>query len=60
MRKINGFYFWLSSKLPKKLIYFCAIRVVASATTGKYTNTIVSELTAMDAIKRYEMKFNID
>jgi len=48
------FMFWFVWKLPKKLVYFCAIRVVAYATTGKYSNIIVPELTAMDAIKRWE------
>ena len=46
--------FWFVWKLPKNLVYFCAIRVVAYATTGKYSNTIVPELTAMDAVKRWE------
>ena len=38
---------------PAKLKYFIAIDVVAYATCGKYGATNVSDLTAMDAIKRY-------
>jgi hypothetical protein len=45
---------WLVYKLPKRLVYWCAIRVMAHATTGQYSNQIVSELTAMDALKRWE------
>lgn len=41
-------------KLPRKLVMWCAIRVIANATTGKYSNQIVPELTAMDAIARWE------
>ena len=48
------FMFWFTWKLPKRLVYFCAIRVVSHATTGKYGNTVVPELTAMDAVKRWE------
>jgi len=45
---------WLSWKLPKRLIYFCAIRLMANATTGSYSDQIVPELKAMDALKRWE------
>ena len=41
---------WL---LPKRLVLWCAIRVVSHATTGQYSNQIVPELTAMDAIQRW-------
>ena len=50
--KLN-FWYWLVKKLPKKIIYFCFMHVMAYATTGKYSSTIVPELTGMDAIKRY-------
>ena len=40
--------------MPKWLVYFCSIRLVAYGTQGKYSNTIVPDLTAMDAIKRWE------
>lgn len=39
--------------LPKRLIYWCAIRLMANATQGKYSNQIVPDLTAMDALKRW-------
>jgi len=42
-------------KLPKSLIYWASIRLIAWATTGKYGNTIVPELTAMDALGRWEV-----
>jgi hypothetical protein len=50
-KMLEKFMFWLAWKMPKSLVYFCAIRVGAHATTGKYGNTIVPELTMMDAIK---------
>jgi hypothetical protein len=42
---------WL---LPAGVVYWCAIRVVAHATTGIYGGTVVPDLTAMDALKRWE------
>jgi len=41
---------WL---MPKWLVYFCSIRLMVNATTGKYSNTIVPEITAMDALGRW-------
>jgi len=48
------FMLWFVWKLPKSLIYWCMIRGIAYATSGKYGNTIVPELTAMDAIERFD------
>jgi hypothetical protein len=48
------FYLWFVWKLPKSIILWSTIRLVANATTGKYENTIVPELTAMEALKRWE------
>jgi hypothetical protein len=39
--------------LPKRLAYWCAIRVIAHATQGEYGHQIVPDLTAMDALKRW-------
>ncbi len=40
--------------VPKQLVYFCAVRLMAHATQGEYGSQIVSDLTAMDALKRWE------
>jgi hypothetical protein len=45
----------LSWLVPRGLVYWCGMRVIAEATTGPfYSHTIVPELTAMDAIKRFD------
>jgi len=41
-------------QVPKRLIYFAVIQLVSVVTTGKYLNTNVPELGAMEAIGRYE------
>jgi len=51
-RMVN-FWYWLVNMLPKRLVYFSFMHVIAHATTGKHGNTIVPELTAMEAIERY-------
>jgi hypothetical protein len=43
----------LAWMLPKKVVMWAFYRVMAHATTGKYGNTFVIELTGMDAIDRY-------
>jgi len=52
VREINFWYF-IVSLLPKKLIYFCTLHLIAYCTTDEYSSTIVPDLTAMDAVKRY-------
>ena len=42
--------------LPKSIIYRSTIRLGVNATTGKWSNQIVPELTFMDALKRWEGK----
>ena len=39
--------------MPRWLVYWCAVRLIAYATTGKYSDTVVPELTAMDALARW-------
>ena len=45
---------WVAWRLPKWLVYWAAMRLIAHATTGKYSTTVVLDLTAMDAMKRWE------
>ena len=48
------FMFWLAWQMPKSLVYFCGIRLGAYATTNQYADTVVPELTLIDALKRWE------
>ena len=45
---------WVAWRLPRKLVMWCYARVAAHATTGEYGNTIVPELTMMDAWSRWD------
>lgn len=47
---------WLVWKLPRKVVMWSYIRVGAHATTGKFSNTIVPEITMMEALKRWDEK----
>ncbi len=40
--------------LPRRLVYWCAVRVMTHATHGKYSNQVVPELTALEALERWE------
>lgn len=50
---MTKFYQWLVVRLPKRLIYFSTIQLIAEVTTGEYGNTDVARLGAMDAVKRF-------
>jgi hypothetical protein len=41
-------------RLPRWLVYWSAIRLMAHATTGRYSSQVVPDLTAMDALKRWD------
>lgn len=41
-------------KLPRRLVAWCAVRVGAAATTGKYSNQIVPDLRFTEALNRWE------
>lgn len=49
--KVAIFIAW---RMPKSLVMWCSIRLMANATQGKYSNQIVPDLLAMDALKRWE------
>lgn len=40
--------------LPKRVVYWCSIRLMAHATCGEHGSTIVPELRAMDALQRWK------
>lgn len=44
---------WIAYRLPREVVYWATLRLVAHATTGKYSEQIVPELTAMDALDRW-------
>jgi hypothetical protein len=52
-KKWENFLRWLSRKIPEKIVMFSYFNVLSVATTGKYGDTIVPDLTAMDAIQRW-------
>lgn len=54
MSRREKFWSWLAYRTPKPLVYWCGIRMVAHATTGQFSDQVVPELTAMDAVKRWE------
>lgn len=56
MKKI---YYLLIKIMPKKLQYLTAMNVIAYATTGEYSSTIIPELSAMDAVRRFERDHKI-
>ena len=52
-RKAEKILTWFVWRLPKKIVMWSFVRVTAHASTGKWSNQIVPDLTAMDALKRW-------
>ncbi len=47
---------WFAWRLPRSLVYWATIRLIAHASTGEYSATIVPELGAVEALKRWEQR----
>jgi hypothetical protein len=47
-------WIWIAWRLPKPLVMWCAIRLMAHATTGKYGGEEVGAVSIMDALERWE------
>lgn len=47
---------WCAWRLSRWLAKWAMIRLVAYATTGEYSTTIVPDLTAMEALRRWEQR----
>jgi hypothetical protein len=58
LRRIHAkeaFWRWLAWKLPGPLVYWASVRLVTRATSGSFEDTIVPDLTAMEALQRWEL-----
>lgn len=44
---------WVAWKLPKPIVYWASIRLIAHATQGQFSNQEVPALGAMDALARW-------
>lgn len=51
---LEHFIMRLAWKLPRRLVTWCFIRVVAAATTGCFSSTILPSLNVVDALKRWD------
>ena len=54
----QALWLWLAWRLPRKLVYWCAVRVGAHATQGDYSDTVVPELLVMEALERWDKSIN--
>lgn len=53
-RRIDNICIWIAWKLlPRKLVYWASVRLITHATVGKYSNQVVNDLKAVDALNRW-------
>lgn len=52
-RVIERIWIWIAWRLPRSLVKWASVRLMSEATTGKYSNQVVPELTAIDALRRW-------
>ena len=54
LAQIDEIYHRIASILPKKLVHWCVVIVFAKTTANQYSDTIASELTVIDALRRFD------
>jgi hypothetical protein len=47
------FVMWLAWRLPRRVVYWCAVRLGGAATAGRYSSQVVPDLKFMDALQRW-------
>ena len=52
-RLVEKFLMFIAWHLPRTIVKWCFVRVVAHATTGEYGNTELPAITATEALKRW-------
>lgn len=50
---MSTLYQWLAWRLPRELVLWAAVRLIAHATQGQWSNTIMGDLKAVDAVNRW-------
>lgn len=50
----DKFWRFLARRAPRRLVYYCAIRLMVDATKPPYDQEEVPGLLAMDALERWE------
>lgn len=47
------FWKWLAWLLPRRLVYWCAVRLAAYATQGPWSDQVVGTITILKALERW-------
>jgi hypothetical protein len=53
-KQIDKVLRWIVWRMPRRMVMWAYVRVVAHATTGRHGDQIVPELLAMDALRRWD------
>ena len=46
-------YMWLAWRLPRDLVYYCAVRVAVAASAGKWAGEVTPGVTVTDMLERW-------
>lgn len=53
MKMTEKICIWIAWRLPRPLVKWCAVRLGAHATQGKFSDQVVPELKFIDALQRW-------
>jgi hypothetical protein len=53
-RQRERWIMWLAWHAPRWFVYWCYIRVAASATTGEWSGSVPDQVSIMEALRRWD------
>lgn len=59
LKELNFLYWLVDNIIPKTLVYFCAMRVLAIASTEKFADVEMGKIGAFEAVEYYGEKYNV-
>jgi hypothetical protein len=59
MKPLERFWRWLAWILPRDLAMWCALRLMAHATTGVWGNETPSSVNMMEMLRRWEISSSL-
>ncbi len=54
MTRTDKLTMWIAYRLPRRVVYWCFIRLMADVTTGPLSDRAVPEIEAMEALKAWD------
>lgn len=53
---LDGLWLWLVRFIPRSVVYWAGVRLLAHATSGQYSDTHVANVSGIEMLRRWQAK----